>query len=123
LPDQYAPVLGIDLAADCLEHSGGGVSGESDRYLYPPGVEAIVFGKKMRLAGCFAPGCSQLLLGRADFFRYFLATFNQQKQSFELESAEDWDLATKDSESAIAEYVQAVKDYQALQAQIAGQVP
>lgn len=82
-PEAWAEDLGVDLA-NCEETEGNTAGGKAKKYLYKPGIEAIVFGKKIHLAAFFSPGLPLALLGREDFFQYFRAHFDQRAQSFDL---------------------------------------
>jgi len=84
-PVDWAKDLGIDLAS-CEATKGSTAGGTADKYLYRPGIDAIVFGRKIHLAAFFSPGLPLALLGREDFFQYFRASFDQRSQSFQLDA-------------------------------------
>jgi hypothetical protein len=89
-PIAWAQDLGVDLAA-CVETEGNTAGGTAKKYLYPPGVDALVFGRKIHLSAFFSPGLPLALLGREDFFCYFRASFDQRSSSFQLDAYEPFD--------------------------------
>lgn len=89
-PLEWAEDLGVDLAS-CEETQGNTAGGTAKKYLYKPGIDAIVFGRKIHLAAFFSPGLPLALLGREDFFQYFRASFDQRAQSFRLDAYEPFD--------------------------------
>ncbi len=101
-PVAWAEDLGIDLDA-CDETEGSTAGGDAKRFLYKPGIDAIVFGRKIHLAAFFSPGLPLALLGREDFFRYFRASFDQRTESFQLDAYEPFDPEPKPGDfSALA---------------------
>jgi hypothetical protein len=86
-PFAWAEDLGVDLE-DCHETEGNTAGGTAKKFLYPPGIDAIIFGKKIHVAAFFSPGLPIALLGREDFFHYFHAHFDQRAQSFHLRAYE-----------------------------------
>ncbi len=89
-PFDWADDLGIDISA-CEEVVGNTAGGDATKYHYPPGIDAIVFGRKIHLAAFFSPGLPLALLGREDFFQYFRASFDQRSLCFDLEAYQPFD--------------------------------
>jgi hypothetical protein len=89
-PIDWAKDLGIDLG-ECAQTTGNTAGGTVEKYLYVPGVDAIVFGRKIHLSAFFSPGLPLALLGREDFFSYFRASFDQRSLSFRLDAYEPFE--------------------------------
>jgi hypothetical protein len=88
-PADWAEQLGIDIDKDCVKETGTTAGGECTHYLYEPGVEAIIMGRKLKLHAMFQPGLEVILLGREDFFREFKVSFDQRAATFDVEPYED----------------------------------
>jgi hypothetical protein len=85
LPAELAKVLGIDLQTDCIEQTSNTAGGQTINYSYPPGIDAIVTGRKVHLEASFNPGLPVILLGREDFFALYRVSFDQRTSSFTIE--------------------------------------
>lgn len=103
-PIDWAKDLGVDLT-DCIETQGNTAGGAAAKYLYPPGIDAIVFGRKIHLAAFFSPGLPLALLGREDFFNYFRAEFDQRSLSFQLEAYEPFEPAETPGDFSVVQDV------------------
>jgi hypothetical protein len=86
LPAGWAKILGIDLAKDCSERQSNTAGGTTINYMYEPGIDAIVMGRKIHLQASFNPGLPVILLGREDFFALYKVTFDQRASSFSVEA-------------------------------------
>jgi hypothetical protein len=82
-PLDWAKQLAID-PADLIEMDGDTAGGKTKNYYYPPGVDAIVMGKKIHLEAVFNAGLSVVLLGREDFFQLYKIAFHQRAKTFTL---------------------------------------
>jgi hypothetical protein len=91
-PAGWAATLGIDYDK-CEKFSGLTAAGQDDEddddktpRRWPPGVDAVIMGRKVHLEAIFRPGLPVILLGREDFFQEFKVSFDQRKKTFRLES-------------------------------------
>lgn len=85
-PLDWAGPLGIDLKADCIPNQGNTAGGLAEQYIYQPGIDSIVSGKKVHLDAIFSKGLPVILLGREDFFNVFKVSFDQQRKTFSIKS-------------------------------------
>jgi len=93
-PAELAAELGIDWDACTpvrgITASGADDPGDDSRWprVWPPGVDAVVWGKKVHLSAMFRLDLVPILLGRDDFFARFKILFDHRKQRFSLEPYE-----------------------------------
>jgi hypothetical protein len=87
-PAQWAKALGIDLDNDCDVSQGNTAGGLADQYVYEPGINAVIMGRKIHLNAVFRPMLPIIILGREDFFAEYKVSFDQRGPSFRVESYE-----------------------------------
>ncbi len=85
-PADWAEPLGIDLDADCDEQDGDTAGGPVVQKVYEPGLDALVFGRKVHLDAVFQERLPVVLLGREDFFNEYKVAFNQRRLTFRVDS-------------------------------------
>jgi Aspartyl protease len=86
LPEEWAKVLGIDLASDCLPMRASTAGAPSKVYAYTGGLRVEILREQLLLPTvCFSRELEQPLLGRRDFFTHYLVAFDQRNSRFFLE--------------------------------------
>jgi hypothetical protein len=84
IPTKVAEELGVSIERDCSKKTGMSAAGDSPQYIYSPGFEAEVLGRRFELEAVFMD-TPVMLLGQGDFFSQFRASFDWQAQTFTLE--------------------------------------
>jgi hypothetical protein len=85
-PPDWARGLGIELEEGCCEkETAVTAGGETELWVYKPGVKALIDGLEHHLKATFCVGLEVALLGRKDFFADYKVTFDERLECFTLE--------------------------------------
>jgi hypothetical protein len=73
--------LGIRKTVDCHQRKFEGAGGPATQWHYEDGIDAVIAGRRMRLAGCFV-NAPVILLGREDFLCHFEVRLDQRNSRY-----------------------------------------
>jgi hypothetical protein len=73
--------LGIRRTVDCRKRTFDGAGGSGTQWLYEDGIQTLIEGRRIRLAGCFVDS-PVILLGREDFLCHFEVRFDQRNSRY-----------------------------------------